>query len=112
LSLAGGQPDSPAGTVLLASHVNYAGQGAGVFASLYRVQPGALVVLTDRAGRASRWRVTGLDDPLKAKLDSGLFTAAGPRRLALITCGGRVIAGQYERNIVVTAIPEASWTTS
>ncbi|MEO9237153.1 MAG: hypothetical protein ABI418_03570, partial [Jatrophihabitantaceae bacterium] len=36
LSLAGGQPDSPAGTVLLASHVNYAGQGAGVFASLYR----------------------------------------------------------------------------
>ncbi len=112
LSAAGGQPDSETGTVLLASHVNYRGQGLGVFASLYRILPGALVVLTDDAGHASRWRITELTDPMKADLDPGLFTAQGQRRLALVTCGGQVHNGEYDRNIVAVAAPDEDATES
>jgi hypothetical protein len=112
LSQAGGTPDGASGTVMLDGHVNYVGQGPGALSPLYQARPGQLIILTDAAGRASRWRISGLADPSKADLDPGLFTATGPRRLVLITCGGRVSGGQYDRNVVVTALPEATWLAS
>jgi hypothetical protein len=112
LSRAGGSPDGAIGTVVLDGHVNYVDQGPGALSPLYRAAPGQLVILTDATGRVSRWRISGLADPLKNDLDPGLFTATGPRRLVLITCGGRVTAGQYDRNVVVTALPESVWLAS
>jgi hypothetical protein len=112
LSRAGGSPDGTGGTVMLDGHVNYVGQGPGALSPLYLAQPGQLVILTDPAGRVSRWRISGLADPLKNDLDPGLFTATGSRRLVLITCGGRVTSGQYDRNVVVTALPESVWLAS
>ena len=109
---AAGQPGGVVGTVLLAGHVNYVGQGAGALAELYRVAPGALVLLTDEHARVSRWVVTGLDDPLKRDVDKRIFTASGPRRLVLVTCGGAVHDGEYDRNIIVTAVPATAVSRS
>jgi hypothetical protein len=105
LSAQGGQPGQADGTVLLAGHVNYVGQGAGAFEPLYRVQPGAPVILTDQAGHGSVWVVVSLTAVLKAELPHSIFTPIGSRRLILATCGGALSAGNYDHNVLVTAVP-------
>jgi hypothetical protein len=110
----GATVDATAGTVLLAGHVDYVGQGAGALYRLYQIQPGALVVVTDASGQRTSWRVTGLQVVQKAALPTDLFDAAGPRRLILVTCGGPLLrvtdaAGEsyntYRDNVIATAVP-------
>ncbi len=112
LSDQGGQPDRNSGTVLLAGHVNFVGQGPGAFASLYRVQPGSVVILTDSADVASAWVVVALSAVLKPDLPTSIFTPTGPRQLVLATCGGAVHNGNYDHNVVVTAIPVSAASTT
>lgn len=110
----GADVNAAQGTTLLAGHVDYVGQGAGAFYRLYRVEPGAVVVVTDGTGQATVWRVTSLSVIVKTALPAQLFTNSGPRRLVLITCGGPLLHqtdsnGQsyntYRDNVVVTATP-------
>jgi hypothetical protein len=104
----------PAGTTLLAGHVNYVGQGDGALFNLYRVQPGALVYATDASGRATLWRVVSAVSLLKADLPASVFAGTqGARRLVIVTCGGSLsyIPGTgwtYDDNVVVTAVPLGS----
>ncbi|WP_245599722.1 class F sortase [Nakamurella lactea] len=102
-----------AGTVLIAGHVNIAGQGLGALYRLSEIQPGAVVVTTGDTGRRSSWRVTSLESVNKRALPDDIFDGAGPRRLVLVTCGGKLLHidgphggyNTYENNIVVRAVP-------
>lgn len=105
LSTAGAPLNGSTGTVLLASHVDYVGQGHGVFYRLASIAPAATIWITDATGAATTWTVTGLADPLKPDLDQSIFDATGPRRLVLVTCAGAVHDGSYDRNLIVYAAP-------
>jgi hypothetical protein len=104
-STAGASLSAAAGTVLLASHVDYVGQGRGSFYTLSTIRAYADVYVTDARNTLTHWVVTGLADPLKSALDQSIFNRNGVRRLVLVTCGGQVHDGDYDRNIVVTAAP-------
>ncbi len=100
-----------AGTTLLAGHVNDVDQGNGTMHDLYKVEPGAVVYVADPAGDVTRWRVVGLDVVVKAALPKWLFAGPeGPRKLALVTCGGPIekipgVGNTYRDNVIVTAVP-------
>lgn len=99
------------GTTLLAGHVNDVDQGDGTLHDLYKVEPGAVVYVADPAGAVTRWRVVGLDVVVKAALPKWLFAGPeGPRKLALVTCGGPIekipgVGNIYRDNVIVTAVP-------
>lgn len=99
------------GTTLLAGHVNDFDQGNGTFYDLYKVEPGAIVYVSDAAGHVSRWRVAGLSVVVKAALPKWVYAGpTGPRKLALVTCGGPIehVPGggnTYRDNVIVTAVP-------
>jgi hypothetical protein len=106
---AGPVPGAAAGTAVLDSHVNYAGQ-PGAFADLGRLRPGATITLTG-AGRVQRFVVTGLREYPKASLPwSTVFASSVEGRLALVTCGGPFdpATGHYLDNILAFAIPAPS----
>lgn len=98
------------GTTLLAGHVNYGRPGA--LFSLHEVQPGAVVVVTDDRGLPTAWRVTSLQVHDKDDLPPVLTDPAGPRTLAIVTCGGELATTDdgrrtYRQNVVVLAEPVA-----
>ena len=98
-----------AGTTIVAGHVTSTPQIGALF-PLATVHRGAVVRTTDGEGRQQTWRVVSVSAPLKADLPASLFTASGPRRLAIITCGGEPTLGpdgrrHYPRNVVVIATP-------
>ena len=102
----GGQIGAKAGTLLLAGHVNYVGQGWGAFGHLADLRQGATVFTTDAAGAVQAWRVTAVTAMLQASLPQGIFDASGPRRLVLVTCGGTLEPDHlYNENVVVYATP-------
>ena len=106
----GASLDSASGTVDLAGHVDYVGQGAGALYHLYQVQPGALVVTTDSASRRTPWRVTALQVVAKNALPASLFAPSGARVLQIITCGGALVREpggyySYADNVIATAVP-------
>lgn len=101
--------NSNAGTTLLTGHVNLANQGNGAFADLHELRPGDSVTTTDEAGQMTIWEVTlvfsrpkseGVDPTAVAGRD-------GPRRLALVTCGGDLVfssdIGDYSDNVYLYA---------
>lgn len=94
------------GSAVLAAHVDQGGQ-RGAFFDLRSVPVGAEVVVEGDGGARS-FTVTAREQVAKdaVQLDR-YFTAAGPSRLTLITCGGvfdRSI-GHYQDNIILTAEP-------
>lgn len=98
-----------AGTTIVAGHVTNTPQIGALF-PLSTVTEGALVYTTDADDRMRAWKVVSISAPLKADLPADLFTATGQRRLAIITCGGRVTTHpdgtrSYSRNVVVIAMP-------
>jgi len=99
------------GTTLLAGHVNAADQGSGTFYDLYKIEPGAVIYVSDPAGSVTRWRVIGLDVVVKAALPKWLFAGpTGSRKLALVTCGGPIehlpgVGNTYRDNVIVSATP-------
>jgi hypothetical protein len=103
----------PKGTVLIAGHVNYAGQGPGALYNIYRIQPGAVIVTNDHSGVRHSWRVVSLESVNKQALPAGIFTRAGARRLVVVTCGGELLHvdgpnggyNTYENNVIVQAVP-------
>jgi hypothetical protein len=66
--------------------------------------------VTTHAGVELRYRITAIEQLSKHELPlDALFARDGEHVLRLVTCGGDwdPIAGAYEDNIVVTAVPEA-----
>jgi hypothetical protein len=101
----GGQLDGTQGTVLVAGHVNDVSQGKGALWTLASIAPLTDIWTTDAAGVAMHWRTVRLSTVLKAALPSDLFAANGARRLVVVTCGGAVHDGAYDRNVVAEAVP-------
>jgi hypothetical protein len=101
----GPAPGNP-GTAVLAAHVAYDGVD-GVFRHLEDLEPGAVIRVTDAAGRDLVYRVQTVEQYRKEELPAGLWASAGSPRLALITCGGPFDASRrrYERNVVAWAVP-------
>lgn len=106
----GPAPASPAGTTVMASHVDSAAEGLGPFAELIDIEQGAEVVVADASGVTHLYTVSSIERVSKSEvqLDS-VFARDGDRRLVLVTCGGdfdRSI-GHYVDNVIVTAVPAA-----
>ena len=94
------------GSSVLAAHVDYGGR-RGAFFDLRSLPVGA-EVLVDGSGTSRRFTVTAREQVPKATVAlDRYFTAAGPARLTLITCGGAFDrgVGHYQDNIIITAEP-------
>lgn len=98
----------PFGSVVLAAHVDSFTQGVGPAVELLSARPGDIVRL---AGQhlAQRYRITSvrLVPQVDLRHQTVVFSAAGDRRLVLITCGGDYdpSLGGYQDNVVVVARP-------
>lgn len=103
----GAAPGGPAGSAVLAGHVDSARSGIGAFAALWHASVGDPVVLTAADGSVLRYQVQARRSYRKQDLPAEVFDRGGPARLVLITCGGRFDRGtrHYTDNVVVYATP-------
>ncbi len=103
----GPAPGAP-GSAALAGHVDSREQGLGAMAPLREAAVGTEVLLSDRNGTTTRWRVVSRDLMRKQALPlDTLFRRDGAPRLTLLTCGGPFLPelGSYRDNVVVVAEP-------
>lgn len=100
-------PGHPAGSAVIAAHVDYQGQ-RGVFFDLRGIAEGSEVVVLGPDRSERRFKVTERFQVDKDELPAEeLFRTGGPPTLTLITCGGAFDRSvrHYEDNIVVRAVP-------
>lgn len=94
-----------AGPALLAGHVNWHGV-AGAFAKIGNLQPGDLIVVTDKSGVERSFVVYDVNQFKKAEYDANmpdlLANTNGPE-LRLTTCSGDLVGKSYLDNTVVSA---------
>jgi hypothetical protein len=91
---------------LLASHVDWAGEGPGALYYLNQLKVGDPIEVQGANSQVSDWRVSQPPVTLsKAALPASLFVNTGPPKLALVTCGGPFDAatGHYLDNVIVWA---------
>jgi hypothetical protein len=103
----GAVPGDPAGTAVVAGHVDSARYGAGPLEGLLSLRAGDVVAVTDAAGGLHRYAVASRTSIAKPALPPELFRTDGPPQLALVTCGGAFDerSGSYADNVVVAAVP-------
>ncbi|MCW2295513.1 class F sortase [Rhodococcus erythropolis] len=107
--LDGAPLDSATGTTLIAGHVNLAGQGNGALFDLGTLKPGQEIRTIGASGEATTWRVTAVVSHPKSDgiEDSVLDGPEGPRKLAVVTCGGDLEyddgIGNYVDNVYLYA---------
>jgi len=105
----GADPGDPAGTTVVAAHVDSAASGGtGPFVRLVDVRPGDAVAVTLADGSTRAYVVDAVTRfPKAAARWPDVFTRDGPPRLALVTCGGAFDrqTRHYTDNILVTATP-------
>ena len=97
-----------AGSIVVAGHVDGAGQGRGAFFRLAELAPGDRIELVDAAGTGYGFEVVAREVHRKEEIPlDRYFARDGELRLTLITCGGDFDSGvrRYSDNIVVTAVP-------
>ncbi len=100
-------PGSPAGSSVLAAHVDYNGR-PGVFFELGTVEPGALIAVEFDDGTSEQFEViSGRQYDKDALPVDAIFAKSGDPVLTLITCGGAFDSSDrsYEDNVVIYAIP-------
>lgn len=101
--------DAATGTSVIAGHVDDSNQGSGSFYFLHSIAPGADIAVTSDSGAVTQWRVYAIQVVVKAQLPADIFATSGPRRLALVTCGGPLLnyagGSTYEDNVIVYATP-------
>jgi hypothetical protein len=104
----GPAPGAPAGSVVVAGHVDSARQGRGALFDLRSLAVGARIDLVTESGRTLRYRVTGRETIAKRRLPTErLFDRDGAPRLVVVTCGGPFdrATSAYRDNLVVAADP-------
>jgi hypothetical protein len=97
-----------AGSIVVAGHVDGAGQGRGAFFRLAELAPGDRIDLADAAGTGYGFEVVAREVYPKEEIPlDRYFARDGELRLTLITCGGDFDSGarRYSDNVVVTAVP-------
>ncbi|WP_150306721.1 class F sortase [Planctomonas psychrotolerans] len=105
----GPAPGDPAGTTVIAAHVDSAIYGLGAFARLREVTIGVPVTVRTADGAEHRYTVSEVVRTPKSDVPLGdLFDREGAARLVLVTCGGEFdrSTGHYLDNVIVTAVPE------
>lgn len=103
----GPAPGEPAGSAVLAGHVDDRLQGRGAFAALEDLRPGDEVLVDGATGPvAHRVREVRTWAKTEVPLDE-LFAETGPARLVLVTCDGPFDRERrsYRDNLVVVAEP-------
>ncbi|MDR1213608.1 MAG: class F sortase [Propionibacteriaceae bacterium] len=93
------------GATVVVGHVSTLDTPRGALYGLSEILPGAVVLTYDGLGAEQAWVVTELFTTARAASHTDLFTVDGPRRLALVTCGGAVDADGFPRNVIVVAVP-------
>jgi LPXTG-site transpeptidase (sortase) family protein len=104
----GPAPESPAGSTVIAAHVDSLEYDLLPFARLKDAVAGTQVVVTDAAGTRHPYAVQSVQVVEKADVDwNAAFDRAGPPRLTLVTCGGEFDDEnrRYLSNLVLTATP-------
>ena len=104
----GSRLGDPFGALVVAGHVDSFVQGVGPFAELNGLGVGDEIELVSATHRQLfRVRRTRVVERVLLSADVEAFSAYGPLRLVLITCGGPYDAatGGYRDNIVVVAAP-------
>lgn len=101
----GASPAGPGSTVIT-GHVDSRDQGKGALYDLREIPIGSSIEVSTDYGEFG-YIVTSRTAYAKTDLPKDLFSVSGIRRLVLITCGGAFDAdtGDYEENVVVTALP-------
>lgn len=103
---AGEASAAPDGVLVIAGHVDMRGD-LGALHDLAEVSPGTQIDLVGAGGGVEHWRVDALE--VRGKDDLPDFSATGPRRLAVVTCGGPVVdtaTGRgYRDNVIAWATP-------
>ncbi len=103
----GSAPGDPAGTTVLAGHLDSRRFGLGPLVRLRDMEVGDTFSVASRDGTDRRYSVSRVTRYDRQSLPADLFSRTGPERLHLITCGGAYDAGSggYQLNLVVTAVP-------
>jgi Sortase domain len=103
----GAAPGAAGGTILLAGHVDAAGQGRGVFARLWDVPIGAQVTVIAGDGSRHRYEIVARRTYHRSALPSSLFAGSRTPRLALVTCIGEFdrATRRYSQNLVLYGVP-------
>lgn len=96
--LDGAPLEATTGTTLIAGHVNLARQGNGALFDLGTLTPGQEIHTTSTSGSTTTWLVTAVVSRPKADgIEEGVLDGLeGPRKLAVVTCGGEL---EYEDGI-------------
>lgn len=101
-------PSSPAGTTILAAHVDSLTYGLGPFSKLKDLGAGAAVLVTTSDGAIHRYTIATIDRVAKTDISlNAVFDRVGTPQLVMITCGGRFDhkTRHYLDNVLVTAMP-------
>lgn len=95
------------GTTLIASHVAWTKRHRGALYTMATdVKQNQLIWVKGFDGSLSTWRVSGMWVAEHQAFPEDYFSATGPRRLVLTTCGGRVNSyGYYQQNVFLVAEP-------
>lgn len=95
------------GTTLIASHVAWTKRHRGALYTMATdVEQNGLIWVKGFDGSLSTWRVNGMWFAEHQAFPEDYFSAVGPRRLVLTTCGGRVNDyGYYQQNVFLVATP-------
>lgn len=95
------------GTTLIASHVAWTKRHRGALYTMATdVSQNELIWVKGFDGSLSTWRVNGMWFAEHQAFPEDYFSATGPRRLVLTTCGGRVNDyGYYQQNVFLVAEP-------
>lgn len=103
----GPAPGSSRGSAVLAAHVDSRTEQLPI-AGLDEVPAGTPVTVTRSDGSVLRYATENVRNIPKAALtEFDLFDRDGAPRLELVTCGGKWLdaVGDYEDNVVLTAVP-------
>ena len=105
----GGQRVTAQGTTLIASHVAWTKRHRGALYTMATdVKQNQLIWVKGFDGSLSTWRVNGMWFAEHQAFPEDYFSATGPRRLVLTTCGGRVNDyGYYQQTVFLVAEPVA-----
>ncbi len=106
----GGPSPGQAGDAVIDGHLD-SWTAPAVFWSLDRLVVGDGITVTLSDGTVARFTVNSIHAyPYQAAPLASIFTASGPPRITLITCGGAWSASRqiYAERVVVTAVPTSA----
>jgi hypothetical protein len=106
--LGGAGLDASSGTTVLVGEAQWADRGPAAFGRIGQLAVGEQILIYDGGATATRWRIVEVFRRAKSDgVDPRAFVGGGPRRLYLISAGGRFDAarGAFLDNVYVQAVP-------